>query len=300
MHSVALPDVVPELSEMGIIRGSLSFCFLLRQNGPGRVELYCRGFTDPRGEMMERVSVAIAAESLICVAGVVDYAYIKKLTWFMQHREHESLVSQRESHRQQRGARAGDSRCEACGKNFTRFGLLAVATGTATTGTGAACQICRRVVCAKCSVLKKMTVDVSDAGAVTQRALRFCLGCLLEVKEFSAWDMAISSVPTSPVSPSSSSSASGSIPSTPPPPPVPSVSRKLIHTRGPRSYSEYQRASTRVPRRGEMVADFTQTEDPPASAIIQQSKSRSNRQQAAPGTHNTSRPVKSHRTRIHL
>lgn len=52
MHSVTL-RAAPELSEMDIIRGKLSFCFILRQRGPGKVELYCRGFSDPRGEMME-------------------------------------------------------------------------------------------------------------------------------------------------------------------------------------------------------------------------------------------------------
>ncbi|EEY64447.1 uncharacterized protein PITG_15668 [Phytophthora infestans T30-4] len=100
-----------------ILRGELSFCFILRQNGPSKVELYCRGFSDPHGEMMERLSVAIASEALICAAGVVT---------------------------------------------MRTFTLL---------GKGCACQSCRRVICTRCSVVKKMTVDVSDTGTVKQNRL---------------------------------------------------------------------------------------------------------------------------------
>ncbi|KAG2522306.1 hypothetical protein BBO99_00006081 [Phytophthora kernoviae] len=177
MHSVSLRGKIPELSEMGIIRGRMSFCFILRQSGPSSVEIYCRGFSDPKGDMMERVSVAIAAEALLCVAGVVDYAYIKKLTWLMRHKEPQ-LTNQRQTRR--------DSRCDSCNKSFTKFSLIAAAIGSATKGSGAACQICRKVVCHKCSVIKKMTIDVSDTGAVKQHPLRFYLGCLLEAKEQSA------------------------------------------------------------------------------------------------------------------
>ncbi|KAE8988788.1 hypothetical protein PF005_g19850 [Phytophthora fragariae] len=135
MHSVSLPEV-PVLSDMGIVRGNLSLCFIDRQSGPGKVELYCRGFSDPCGEMLDRVSVAIASEALICAVGVVDYAYIKKLTWLMKHKG----VSQQREDRTPR-----PTRCSNCCKSFAKFAL----TGAA---SGAPCQICRRVVCGKCSL----------------------------------------------------------------------------------------------------------------------------------------------------
>ncbi|KAE9334892.1 hypothetical protein PF008_g13747 [Phytophthora fragariae] len=248
MHSVAL-RAAPELSEMKIIRGELSFCFILRQSGHGKVELYCRGFTDPRGDMMERVSVAIAAEALICAAGVVDYANIKKLTWLMKHKGPGFMTQQRQS-----GRDAQSGRCESCSKSFTTFALLAVASGTATAGKGAACQICRRVVCAKCSVVKKMTVDVSDTGAVKQCALRFCLGCLLEAKEQSAWDMALKGLEAE--LESSSTTASGSSPSTPRSQ-FASMARRTKHRRDGRTYhSDCRRADTRVYRQGAMTTDL--------------------------------------------
>jgi hypothetical protein len=189
MHSVSLPGV-PELSGMGIVRGEVSLCFVDRQSGPGKVELFCRGFSDPRGDMLDRVSVAIAAESLICAAGVVDYAYVKKLTWLMKHkgatRQHEADAPR-------------PTCCETCNKSFTKFALKGA-------GSGAPCQICGVVCCGKCSVTKRMTVDVSSSGAVKQCALRFCLSCLLEAKEKNVWEMALSGFETA----SESSSASGS------------------------------------------------------------------------------------------
>ncbi|KAG2777817.1 hypothetical protein PC129_g14166 [Phytophthora cactorum] len=186
MHSVSLPGV-PELSDMGIIRGQVSLCYIDRQSGPGKVEMFCRGFSDPRGGMLDRVSVGIASEALICAAGVVDYAYIKKLTWLMKHKGGRKVDPPR------------PTRCETCDKSFTKFSF----TGA---GVGAPCQICSLVVCGKCSVVKKMTVDVSSAGSVKQCALRFCLTCLLEAKEKSVWEMALSGVETS----SECSSTSGS------------------------------------------------------------------------------------------
>ncbi|KAG6612295.1 tRNA (guanine(26)-N(2))-dimethyltransferase [Phytophthora cinnamomi] len=184
MHSVSLPEV-PELSDMGIVRGNVSLCFIDRQSGPGKVELYCRGFSDPCGAMLDRVSVAIASEALICAAGVVDYAYIKKLMWLVKYK---GVSQQREHGREPGFTRA--TRCDNCWKIFTKFGLTGL-------GPGAPCHICRRVVCAKCSVVKKMTVDVSDTGSVKQCSLRFCVGCLLEATKKSVWELALSGVETS-------------------------------------------------------------------------------------------------------
>ncbi|KAG7376216.1 hypothetical protein PHYPSEUDO_014063 [Phytophthora pseudosyringae] len=193
MHSVSLPGV-PELSDMGIIRGEVSLCYIDRQSGAGNVEMFCRGFSDPRGGMLDRVSVGIASEALICAASVIDYAYVKKLTWLIKHK---GATHPRASARESGFPRP--TRCETCDKSFTKFSLTGV-------GAGAACQICSLVVCSRCSVVKKMTVDVSTTGSVKQCALRFCLSCLLEAKEKSVWEMALNGIETS----SESSSASGS------------------------------------------------------------------------------------------
>ncbi|POM66455.1 LOW QUALITY PROTEIN: Hypothetical protein PHPALM_17682 [Phytophthora palmivora] len=129
----------PICLKWGILRGELSFCFILRQSGPGKAELYCCGFSDPHGQMMERMSVATAAEALICSATT---------------RTHTALAI---------------TSLQIVQHNLTKFALLAVVPDVSVAGKGSACQICRREVRSKCSVVK-MTVDVSDTGTVKQWA----------------------------------------------------------------------------------------------------------------------------------
>ncbi|OWZ12399.1 hypothetical protein PHMEG_00014449 [Phytophthora megakarya] len=190
MHSISLPGV-PELTELGIIRAKLSLCFIDRPKGPGQVEKYARNYSNPGGKIPDRVAAAVGADAIISASRVVDYAYVKKLTWFMKEKSQQQRESRRDSQQTK------PKRCETCYKNFSMFAL---------TSTGASCQICRRAMCAKCSVVKKMTVDVSNTGAVKQCTLRFCLNCTMEAKEKSVWEMALSGVDTA----SETSSASGS------------------------------------------------------------------------------------------
>ncbi|EGZ22918.1 hypothetical protein PHYSODRAFT_479174 [Phytophthora sojae] len=179
MHSISLPGV-PELTDLGIIRAKLSLCFIDRQKGPGKVEKYCRNYSDPGGKIMDRVAAAVGAEAIISASKVVDYAYVKKLTWLMKEKGAPPRGSDR-------AGMPRPKRCETCFKNFSKFAITAVSSE---------CAICRRAMCAKCSVIKKMTVDVSKTGAVRQCTLRFCLNCLMEAKDKSVWDMALSGVET--------------------------------------------------------------------------------------------------------
>ncbi|KAH7485183.1 hypothetical protein PRIC1_004480 [Phytophthora ramorum] len=222
MHSVTL-RAIPELTEMGIVRGKMSFCYIFRQGGPGKVQVYTLGYFDSRGDMPGRVSVAIAAEAAICCGGVVDYAYIKKLAWLMG----------RKGDRSGRTETASRS-CESCHKSLTKFSL-------SSSGSGGACRICRRATCGKCSVVKKMTVDVSDTGSVQQCSFRFCLVCLFEAKKQSAWDMALSSLDR----------ASNTLPPATPQSLFPPI-RTPLNGRGGRSYSEYQHADTRAYQRSNL------------------------------------------------
>lgn len=45
------------------------------------------------------------------------------------------------------------------------------------------------MVCAKCSVEKKLTVDIADE--ITKKSLAFCLPCVITAKKLSAWDIAL-------------------------------------------------------------------------------------------------------------
>ncbi|EGZ18655.1 hypothetical protein PHYSODRAFT_250056 [Phytophthora sojae] len=189
MHSVALREI-PELSHLNIVRGLMSFCYVFRQGKPGKVDIYTRGFFDSRGEMPGRLSVAIAADAALCCVNLIQYAYIKKLTWLMKH----------SGHGRSGGHATQSTHCEACEKSFSKFSLTH-------SGSGTACSICRRVVCSKCSVLKKMVMDVSDTGSVQHCSLQFCLRCLLKAKKQCGWEIALSDSES--VSQSSKCSGSG-------------------------------------------------------------------------------------------
>ncbi|GMF29484.1 unnamed protein product [Phytophthora lilii] len=232
MHSVTLREI-PELSHLGIVRGLMSFCYLFRQGGSGKVEVYCRGFFDSRGEMPVRVSVAIASEAAICCAGLVDFAYIKKLAWLMKH-----------SSKRQPAAENQCSHCEACDKSFNKFSL-------SSSGSSTTCQICRLVVCGKCSVAKKMTLDVSDTGSVQQRSLSFCLSCLLKAKEYPALKMALSDLEASSRSrPAALASRCDSL-----------LQTRLDRRQG-RSYSEFRHADSPFHRPAELSSSNGQINYP--------------------------------------
>ncbi|KAE8961213.1 hypothetical protein PF010_g30127 [Phytophthora fragariae] len=175
MHSVALREI-QELSHLGIVRGLMSYCYIFRQCKSGKVDVYTRGFCDFRGEIPGRLALAISADAALCCVNLIQYAYIKKLTWLLKH-----------SGQSRSGNETQPTCCEACEKSFTKCSLIS-------TGPGTACSICRKIVCTKCSVLKKMVMDVSSTGSAQHCSLPFCLGCLLKAKRQCGWEIALSDV----------------------------------------------------------------------------------------------------------
>ncbi|CEG43650.1 Zinc finger, RING/FYVE/PHD-type [Plasmopara halstedii] len=169
LHSIKLRDV-PELMHLGIIRGEMSFCYIYRQGGPGKIDIFCRGFYDSRGGVPSRISVSLAAEAAICCTNVVDYAVIKKLRWLMTHARKRSIEANQ----------FNTQYCEACAKKLNTISL---------SRTRVPCRICFQIVCSKCRVSKKMTVHVSDNGSIQQRSVQFCLRCVRVAKQQTGWQM---------------------------------------------------------------------------------------------------------------
>ncbi|KAG7376214.1 hypothetical protein PHYPSEUDO_014061 [Phytophthora pseudosyringae] len=183
MHSVSLPGVFPDLSRFGLVREEISACYIDRELGSGQVEMYCRSFMSPRGKTLGRLTAVIAAEALLSAIGVIDYAYIRKLTWLVKHKQ-ERMAARRCRTRRQSGAFPRSTRCQVCDKGFSKLAL----------NVGTECQLCRRLVCKNCRVTKKMTVDVSRRGPVKQCEFKVCVCCLLEAKDKSVWEMALDGV----------------------------------------------------------------------------------------------------------
>ncbi|KAL4106533.1 hypothetical protein PRIC1_004584 [Phytophthora ramorum] len=169
IHSIGMDDC-PRLDlSHNIIRVQLSVSYITRQVNSDTVEMFGRGFADPGGEMMESYGVMLLARNISSSACVVECANMKKLSYLMTLRR-----------RSDASGIAPSSKCGVCHKALSKLGgLLQSPSG---------CPVCRRVTCSKCSIQRKLTVDASKD--VTQKSFTFCLPCVIESKELSAWEVA--------------------------------------------------------------------------------------------------------------
>ncbi|KAG2852648.1 hypothetical protein PC113_g14845 [Phytophthora cactorum] len=131
--------------------------------------MFGRGFVDPRGDMMESYGVMLLANNITSSAGVVECSNMKKLSYLMTLRRRSDASGIIQS-----------SDCGVCHRSLSKLGsLLQSPSG---------CPVCRRVTCSKCSVQKKLTIQASTE--ITQKNFTFCLPCVIEAKELSAWEVA--------------------------------------------------------------------------------------------------------------
>lgn len=191
MHSVDLPGI-PELSQYDILRMKVSLCFLSRPHDDKSIEIYCRAFCVPVGEMPESLSMSLYADALLASANVMDCAHLKKLMWLTQQR-HRRRLSRQPSAESERSGRTfsigGEDdgveldHCQGCQRSLKRFGGLSRSTVVM-------CRCCRRSVCSKCITERNIVVDVAPDGSLTERLLSFCIGCILESRTLPAMDIA--------------------------------------------------------------------------------------------------------------
>jgi hypothetical protein len=180
MHSVDIPRI-PVLSDLDILRGRVSFCFILRQVSASSIEMFVRGYSDPQGEMYEGVSLLLASESILSSVKIGDFGHIKKLRWLMMKRRQQ----QQRRTTLEMETEADTSTCTTCRKSVKRLGSFFQGSSC--------CQVCHAGVCGKCVITKHITVDITVEGA-TQKPLPFCLACVIEAKNLSAWEIARESV----------------------------------------------------------------------------------------------------------
>ncbi|GMF39060.1 unnamed protein product [Phytophthora fragariaefolia] len=173
IHSIELDDCPPLDNRHNIIRVQMTTCYIGRQLHDNSVEMFCRGFVDPRGDMIESYGILMLAHNVANCSGFVECSNLKKLSWLMALRRRSDAAGVPLS-----------SECGVCKKSLKKLGLLQSPSG---------CAICRCLTCNKCNVQKKLTVDASS-NEVTQKNLTFCLPCVLEAKGLAAWEIAASSL----------------------------------------------------------------------------------------------------------
>lgn len=130
LHSIAIPEI-RELTEMNTIRGALSFCYITRQATPTSIDIYCRGFSDPRGDFPIGLCARLAADNICAAVNVVECAYMKKLMWLVQQKQEEE-----EADRSTRSVTQMPTACYSCHRKMNKFGSFR---------SGSACRICRNV-----------------------------------------------------------------------------------------------------------------------------------------------------------
>eukprot|EP00644_Phytophthora_capsici_P008975 jgi/Phyca11/504169/fgenesh2_kg.PHYCAscaffold_6_\ len=169
IHSIELDDC-PRLDlSHNITRVQLSMAYIGRQTNDDTVEMFGRGFADPRGEMMESYGIKLLANNITSSTAIVECSNMKKLSYLMTQRRRSDASGILQS-----------NNCGVCHKSISRLGNLLQ--------TPSGCPVCRRVICSKCSVQKKLTIEATHE--VTQKNFTFCLPCVIQAKELSAWEVA--------------------------------------------------------------------------------------------------------------
>ncbi|ETL30883.1 hypothetical protein F441_16597 [Phytophthora nicotianae CJ01A1] len=177
-QSVDLSDVLKLPRPSDCIRGQMSGCQTfantgLPPNDPRHqsVEMFSRAFLELDGDVPVNVAATAYAENLMALVNSIECANAYKLTWLMKK-------SARTAH----GRVGSTSHCANCTRSLNKLGNMLFQRG----GT---CQVCRRVLCGKCSVNKKISVGIG--AEVMQKSMLFCLECLLEAKQIPANQVAV-------------------------------------------------------------------------------------------------------------
>jgi hypothetical protein len=84
MHSVDL-SICPAMPlDFGVVRGHISFCLLFVESGENQVDVFCKGFVDPRGGLSRRLTIKVAADVIMDCGNAVKCAQRKKIEWTLQ------------------------------------------------------------------------------------------------------------------------------------------------------------------------------------------------------------------------
>ncbi|GAB9477164.1 hypothetical protein Gpo141_00014225 [Globisporangium polare] len=210
MHSVELPGCRSLKKQLGIVRGALSFCFLFSESleTPGSVDVFFKGFVDPRGGVTERIALSAAAESIMACQNAPLCARMKKYSWMVREQmcgpRQQILTSSSsntstsslgsETQQQQQPFTCLGSASETSDEDASllsptlRDGCCTVCdVGFSAFTVSLACDICRFDVCSSCVQTVVMAAGGANPTAtptrVAQEHLSFCHHCVNAVEK---------------------------------------------------------------------------------------------------------------------
>ncbi|KAG6957160.1 hypothetical protein JG688_00011087 [Phytophthora aleatoria] len=194
-QSVSLPNL-PELNHLGIVRASMSFCVIFRQQSDQIVESFAHAVIDPGGTVFSFFVLQEIANSILGMGAPMACAQGKKLRWYLHKTAAEkrqavdvfatsksssSSSSSISTTRTSRTTEREDSSvCSYCHKSIGKlFSTQSVQ-----------CTICHQCVCKNCSVSKNLVVRSSHTkSGMTAHVYPFCLGCFLASRQLSTEDI---------------------------------------------------------------------------------------------------------------
>ncbi|KAJ0396897.1 hypothetical protein P43SY_000163 [Pythium insidiosum] len=215
MHSVDLPHCPPMPMSLNIVRAYMSFCFLFYENPTTkRVEMFCKGYVDPRGGLARRITVSVAADMILGCSNALQCARRKKIEWMLEegatrptpvNESDEDAVATCES--QCRGSEQSDNsttpseilstssddslegrlqatcthhRHEQPPQRRRRSSVTAVWRSSGAATAESYCQLCSERVCAQCV----RRVELPDNRGA--RSVMACLHCVEDVEAMDA------------------------------------------------------------------------------------------------------------------
>uniref|UniRef100_K3WFW6 FYVE-type domain-containing protein n=1 Tax=Globisporangium ultimum (strain ATCC 200006 / CBS 805.95 / DAOM BR144) TaxID=431595 RepID=K3WFW6_GLOUD len=178
VHSIDNIARIPGLKHLDVVRVNISTCYISRRYNQSSIEVFCRGFADAGGNFIESLGTNLFSEMILSFVHIVDCAFVKKLMW---------LTHKKRCANESTGSTADPLHCNICSTGFSSLCNLIRAWGS--------CQACQTVVCPKCTAVKKIQVEVGRSE-MTEKVMAFCLHCMVEAKEASTREVALSSVDT--------------------------------------------------------------------------------------------------------
>ncbi|KAF1326933.1 hypothetical protein FI667_g8063, partial [Globisporangium splendens] len=180
VHSIDNIARIPGLKHLDVVRVNISTCYISRRYDQSSIEVFCRGFADPGVSFSEIVSDQVYPNMVLSFIEVVDCALVKKLVWLMHNKRSNSGSSD-----PLKTSSSRPSDCAICSTKSSGICNLV--------RSWVPCQACRTVVCSKCTVVKKLQVEVSRSE-MKEKTMAFCLHCIIEAKEASTREVASESV----------------------------------------------------------------------------------------------------------
>lgn len=186
LHSLQIPDI-RELHDHHIVRGNFSISGAFRQRAPGVIELYMKGFVDPRGDAHGSLTIPGTAEALMSYRKSPFCGQMKKLHWFIKTKKRRRRRADGEA----AGTNASypvDSKEDADEQRRRRVCVSCAAT--VKPSPSSFCQVCDHDVCSARGVTRRLSFLQQPFKRIVQRNLRFCPQCVAAAMNTDAFAVA--------------------------------------------------------------------------------------------------------------